>query len=152
MGTDGSSTAADVVSLPTDGVGSNLTSGPDGNIWVMGGNHIDRVPTNVTASNQITEFGQGYGGDVIVPGPDGNLWFTECKSLTCNNIAKITTAGVVTEYTAPNAGVFGIANGPGGELWFGEDTMIARMSTSGVVGAGDEFPVGGTSSNIPGVW
>ena len=53
------------------------------------------------------------------PGPDGNLWFTERGS---NNIGRITTAGVVTEFPIPTANSYpsGIAAGPDGNLWFTE--------------------------------
>ena len=55
----------------------------------------------------------------ITTGPDGNLWFTETNG---NNIGRITTAGVVTEFPIPTVGSdpVGITVGPDGNLWFTE--------------------------------
>ena len=59
----------------------------------------------------------GPGG--IAAGPDGNLWFTEGNG---NQIGRITTAGVITEFPIPtaNSDPYGIAAGPDGNLWFTE--------------------------------
>ena len=57
----------------------------------------------------------------IVAGPDGNLWFTEFNG--GNRIGRITTAGVITEFsTGITAGAlpYGITAGPDGNLWFTE--------------------------------
>jgi hypothetical protein len=56
----------------------------------------------------------------IAAGPDGNLWFTEAGR---NRIGRITTAGVLTEFSAgisPGGEPEGIAVGPDGNLWFTE--------------------------------
>ncbi len=71
----------------------------------------------------------------IAAGPDGNLWFIES---TANKIARITMAGVVTEFSAgisANAGLSGIFAGPDGNLWFTEGTAnkIGKITTAGVV-------------------
>jgi virginiamycin B lyase len=71
--------------------------------------------------------------------PDGNLWFNEEDG---NQIAKITTAGVITEFPIPTAGSApgGICLGSDGNLWFTEYNAgkIARLTTAGVV---TEFPI-----------
>ena len=60
----------------------------------------------------------------------------------CNQIGRITTAGVVTEFPIPTAGSFptGIATGPDDNLWFTEElgNKIGRITPAGVV---TEFPV-----------
>src|SRR5438105_1087092 len=55
----------------------------------------------------------------ITPGPDGNLWFTERGR---GKIGRITTTGVITQFTIPTAGSnpTWIAAGPDGALWFTE--------------------------------
>src|SRR5439155_6426898 len=67
----------------------------------------------------------------ITAGPDGNLWFTEIAS---NNIGRISTAGVITEFAVPtaNSAPFGITAGPDGNLWFTEQNgnQIGRISTT----------------------
>jgi virginiamycin B lyase len=54
--------------------------------------------------------------DKITAGSDGNMWFT--VATVGKDVAKITPAGVVTEYALPEAnGATGIAAGPEGKLW-----------------------------------
>jgi streptogramin lyase len=87
----------------------------------------------------------------ITKGPDGNLWFTE---LLGNKIAKITPAGVITEFplsafsndpgscngkTGTNCPAY-ITSGPDGNLWFTEfaGNKIGKITLAGVI---TEFPV-----------
>src|SRR6516164_1112989 len=57
----------------------------------------------------------------ITKGPDGDLWFTENAA---NNVAKITTSGMIAQFAGPlvNGDQFhalnGITTGPDGTLWF----------------------------------
>jgi streptogramin lyase len=147
MGTDGSITDADVIPLPSAEPGYNICAGPDGAMWVTTGNHVDRVPTNAAVPGDITQYAMGVRGDVIVTGPDGNLWVSESYDPT-SALGRITPSGSVQSFMAPRMGLFGLTSGPGNALWFGEDNTIARMSTSGVVGPGDEFPLGGTLGTV----
>src|SRR5262249_35336943 len=70
----------------------------------------------------------------IVAGPDGALWFVETAA---NKIGRISTDGVVTEYSVPTAGAIDrdqgfIAIGPDGALWFNEDLVnkVGRITTT----------------------
>ncbi len=69
-----------------------------------------------------------------------------------NSIGRITTAGVVTNYTGPGiAGPTGITAGPDGALWFTNrgNNSIGRITTAGVVtnytGTGIDTPYGITA-------
>ncbi len=86
-------------------------------------------------------------------GPDGNLWILEGAA---NKIAKVTTAGVFTEYPTPGSltnpsgiggGVVGLTVGPDANLWFTEPTVnkVVRVTTSGVF---TEFPMT-TAASLP---
>jgi streptogramin lyase len=82
----------------------------------------------------------------IVSGPDGALWFTEQSG---NQIGRITTAGVITEFTIPsNASPVSITVGPDGALWFteGNRNNIGRITTAGSI---TEYvnPAGGVASS-----
>jgi virginiamycin B lyase len=60
---------------------SNLTAGPDGNIWFTesAGNYIGRM----TLGGTVTRFmvpTAASGPLQIVTGPDSNLWFTETNA------------------------------------------------------------------------
>ena len=66
-------------------------------------------------------------------GPDGALWFTNVVS---NSIGRITTAGVVSNYTGPGINdPEGITVGPDGALWFTNwgNGSIGTITTAGVV-------------------
>ena len=61
------------------------------------------------------------------------LWFTNKGN---NSIGRITTAGVVTNYTDPSINEpEGITAGPDGALWFTNNgnNSIGRITTAGVV-------------------
>ncbi|HSB62949.1 MAG TPA: hypothetical protein VLJ18_02240, partial [Thermoanaerobaculia bacterium] len=96
----------------------------------------------------------------IAVGADGNLWFTKYLA---NAIGKITTSGVVTEFSAgmsANAAPQGIAAGPDGNMWFTEYTnpgRIGRITMSGVItefeagitpGGGIEAITAGADGNV----
>ncbi len=74
----------------------------------------------------------------IAAGPDGALWFTELQH--GGKIGRITTAGVITEFSNGIGNFYGITTGPDGELWFTEEGQIGRITTSGEI---TTFPVSG---------
>ena len=94
----------------------DIAMGSDGNFWFTEsrGNKIGTL----TIDGAFAEYplpSQGSDPFQIAAGPDGNLWFTELD----NRIGRITTAGVITEYTT--AGViepYGITSAKDGLLWF----------------------------------
>ncbi len=70
----------------------------------------------------------------IAAGPDGALWFT-LPGPRVDKIGRITTAGVITEFTIPTIPPYGslptaIAAGPDGALWFTESSAnkIGRIT------------------------
>jgi streptogramin lyase len=110
---------------------TSITTGADGALWFTneGNNSIGRI----TTSGQIITYsaGPGMGGPYgITAGPDGALWFTKG-----NSIGRITTAGVVTNFTDPNIdNPNSITTGPDGSLWFTNgDKSIGRITTTGVI-------------------
>ncbi|MBV8749948.1 MAG: hypothetical protein JO103_09560, partial [Candidatus Eremiobacteraeota bacterium] len=77
----------------------------------------------------------------IAAGSDGNMWFTEQPG---NAIARITPAGVVTEFPVPTPNAFDTAGAlnhiigaSDGNLWFTESgnnvNKIAKSTTTGVI-------------------
>jgi virginiamycin B lyase len=94
------------------------------------------------AAQNITEFPVptlNSAPSFIAAGPDGALWFTEPNA---NQIGRITTAGVVTEFPLPASGIpaapsrpAGIVTGPDGALWFTDQGAgkIRRITTAGSV-------------------
>src|SRR5260370_132005 len=90
----------------------------------------------------------------ITAGHDGNLWFTEYDT---NQIGRITTAGLVTEFPLPTScgstsgcEPFGITAGPDGNLWFTEvnGSTIGRITPSGSI---TEYPLPTANSGPYGI-
>jgi streptogramin lyase/plastocyanin len=102
-------------SLPDHGMGTSdypydIVAGPDGNLWF--GEAYGYVG-KITTSGVITEY---VGPDrvnvgAIAVGPDGNLYAPEE-----NGIYKITTAGVITEFSSAG-GNPDIILGPDKQMW-----------------------------------
>jgi virginiamycin B lyase len=127
--------------IPTENSSpGGITAGPDGALWFTEsvGGKIDRITTD----GKITEFAlpnpnaQPWG---ITTGPDGALWFTESacvrqpgpRCIIGNKIGRITTTGLVTEFTIPSdgSGPHSITTGPDGALWFTEyyESRVGRL-------------------------
>jgi streptogramin lyase len=134
----------------TQGSGpSEMTSGPDGNLWYTAADRIGRVnPT----TGHVDEFTAGItpgslplnNSSGITTGPDGNLYFTEPAA---HRIARISPSGTISELPAVASGFpQGIARGSDGNLWFTESgsgptqMRVARITTSGQI---TEFPPAG---------
>ncbi len=129
-----------------------VTSGPDGNLWfteTFPANGVGTMtPDGVVTTYPLPTANAGATG--ITSGPDGNLWFLETD---VDQIAKVTTSGVVTEYAANGYPWFGIIAGPDGNLWFpyiyaascSYCSAIGRITTSGTISV---FPTT-TASSVP---
>src|SRR5262249_4217680 len=103
-----------------------------------------------TPLGQITQFPiAGSNIAQVRAGPDGNLWFTD----RAGAIGRITTAGVVTRFTAGlNTGAqpFSIALGPDGNMWFTDGGTTAAIgmidpSTQAI----SEFSTGLNPGSVP---
>ncbi len=133
--------------VPTPASGPiGITLGSDGNIWFTELN-APKVG-KVTPAGVISEVPVTIPNTLITSGSDGNLWITEEN----NVIARLTTSGVLTEFTTPttDGDGFGIAAGPG-VLWFGElhGNRIGRLTISS--GTFSEFAVPTAASEPYGI-
>lgn len=160
----GKITAAGVIT--EYGLGNGTGKGPlgiavgsDGNIWFT---EVDanKIGT-ITNSGVIKEYSIGTSSDSgpnaaiaglsncdggnckssinsphgITAGSDGNMWFTQPNG---DKIGKISTKGVVTEYSLGiTAGSYpwGIATGSDGNMWFTEAnrSVIGKITPAGIV-------------------
>jgi streptogramin lyase len=147
-GAIGRVTTAGAITELTDGVQSGgqpdaITLGPDGNVWFIDQygtqRAIGRVPR--APGTTITEFHNGLNDglpDDIAVGADGNLWVPQddAGSAMTPSVARITPAGVITEFTAGLNLTGGsdkdqITAGPDGNLWFTDDgtpSAIGRVA------------------------
>ncbi len=134
--------------IPTPDSGPRaLSAGPDGNVWFSEFNtaKIGRI----TLQGKITEFTlprSDIGPGDITAGADDNLWFLELdgrmddRTVDGNRVARITTAGIVTEYAipAPHSGPINIAVGPDKNIWFTGRDKLGRLTPNGTIA---EFPL-----------
>jgi streptogramin lyase len=132
--------------LPTaNAFPTHIAAGSDGNLWFTeGGAH---KVAKVTTSGVFSEYAVPSASSppyAVTAGPDGNVWFTETQGgggggcgfvPFVGAVAKVTTAGVLTEYRVDTAtsGPGGITAGPDGNLWFTEDraNKVAKVTSSG---------------------
>jgi virginiamycin B lyase len=124
--------------LSNTNVLEGITSGPDGALWFTEniGNAVGTIATNAAPP---TIYSAGISSSArpngIAVGPDGELWFAEATK----GIAKITTAGSVTEYSDASLGIPSIAipgdivAGPDGAMWFTQchNAAIGRVTVDG---------------------
>jgi streptogramin lyase len=128
----------------------DITQGPDGNMWFTATGTPPNAIGRVTPSGTIKEFGPPMGDPTMAPaeitvGPDGNLWFLDVATPA---IAKITTSGVITEFTSglvPGAMPETLTVGGDGNLWFTDKAKgeIGRVTPGGTI---KEFPTGAMGS------
>ena len=128
-------TAGVVTEYPLPAGNSNPTAivaGPDGALWYIYSYQyaIGRITTSGSVTIYTVPFSTG-GPVSIAVGPDGALWFP--TDLTLGLIGRITTAGVLSQFSAPHMSPNSITAGPDGALWVTDyGSRIGRMTTSGV--------------------
>jgi streptogramin lyase len=118
--------------IPTSGVALPwlITAGSDGALWFVEGGYIGRV----TVSGQFSRFPAAPLGG-ITAGPDGALWFGNGLG-SGGGIARLTTAGVLTQYPVGGGNVFFDAVGPDQRIWFTQESGCALDSLGAVTTAG----------------
>jgi virginiamycin B lyase len=149
----------------TQGLNANadpdpMTLGPDGNVWFIDQNATDRAVGRITPSGAMTEFAQGLSQnnaqDDITVGADGNIWVEQASQdmLEAGGVARITTAGVITQFKSGQSGVNlnpgqggdgdALLTGADGNLWFSDrgskaigkiSLQIPPTATTGAAGA-----------------
>jgi streptogramin lyase len=139
----GKITTGGVITIfPASGNPTGITAGPDDKIWFTeSAPFVNKIGRITTAGADFTEFTfnscpcvtNTYPEGIAV-GPDGNIWFTQKND---NKIGRITTAGVVSEFTVPtaNSEPRGITAGPDGNIWFTEaaGNKIGRITPAGII-------------------
>ena len=145
--------AGGITEFPTSGgFASNLTVGPDGDLWFAENFSIFGIPKDssgaigrITPAGGITEFPlptTDISLSSLTVGPDGNLWFTAGPAMepasSIGVTGRITPAGDLAEFPLPagDGSPGDLTVGPDGNLWFvatrgaGQQmqTMIGRIT------------------------
>lgn len=85
---------------------------------------VTLVPADPVADGAFSVSSVGTNNQ-IAPGPDGNMWVTLDGA---TDVARITRAGVVTEFDDPAVSLpVGITAGPDGNLWVTYNGGVARF-------------------------
>jgi virginiamycin B lyase len=110
---------------------AGITAGPNGALWFTEYIQVGTISTTGTI-NSWNVTSTSNSPQAITTGPDGALWFTEAGA---NQIGRITTAGVTTEYPVFDSEPLAITRGADGALWFTDSysNSIGRITTAGVV-------------------
>ncbi|GAC1541404.1 MAG: hypothetical protein NVS3B12_28940 [Acidimicrobiales bacterium] len=98
----GATSATGLTRYATSAGPREVTSGPDGNLWLTEGdnpNQIVRVSPSTGAREVFPLAVPDSGLSGITAGPDNNLWFTERWTA---KIGRITPGGVITEFAVPD--------------------------------------------------
>ena len=130
--------------IPTSGSGpSDIAAGPDGALWftesLPTANKVGRITTTGVVTNEFavpTSSAEPSG----ITNTGAGLWFTESG---VDQIAQISTGGVITEYAGAGDQPSAIAAAPDGALWYTESGLgsnaIGRITTGGIIT--NHFPV-----------
>ena len=82
------------IPLPTNFSPSDITAGPDGNLWIAG-NRIGRItPQGIIREYSLPSNSFAFR---ITTEPDGNLWFLEA-----DKVGRITPEGTISEFQLPS--------------------------------------------------
>ena len=117
-----------------------ITSGPGGQLWLLGNSNNSLVASVNTAGTitAVNVFQLGVGPLFITSAPDGNLWFTDNFT---TGVGKITPTGAITTFPSASAcAPQHITTGPDGNLWIADGcgfVLQANINT----GAITQFPV-----------
>ena len=133
--------------LPTD-----ITAGPDGNIWFTEAMGTEIGMFNPT-TDVVTQFAlpikaAGADSSAIAVGPDGNIWFTDYNANAIGTVNLTTDA--VSEFPIPtaNAGPWDITLGSDGNLWFTETQANQIGMINPTTDAITEFSVPTASASL----
>lgn len=129
-----------------------ITTGPDGNMWLTFGSYgdgdVDGFVLSVSADGSIEKTFSfspvGNFAEGIATGPDHNLWVTFFES---NTVVRLTTDGARTSYVVPTPNAFSALGPQQGrivsgdkEMWFIESgaNKIGRITMHGEI---TEYPI-----------
>ena len=105
-----------------------ITAGPDGNLWVMENNSIEKL---TTAGAEAASYGVGNSIGAITPGTNGNLYFVYGYA----SLSEITTAGATNSVSTGTYALNGIAQDAQGDLWVVDqfDGIVEEFSSESAV-------------------
>jgi virginiamycin B lyase len=135
-----------ITEFPVTGSPVVVTAGADGNLWYS---DLNGSVLRVTTDGEITQFptpspgGSAFG---ITAGADGNVWFSQLNQMT---IARVTPAGVITEFPLPPSApqpASIVTLGPDGNVWGIAGESFVKVAPDGTTTGYPGVPLSGTVS------
>jgi streptogramin lyase len=131
---------------------SDITSGPDGNLWFLFGGPSAGI-ARLTIAGMVTEFTDGVSAGAflryVTVGCDGGLWFTQgVEDNSTATVWRAGTDGALTPYAdglSANSSPEGITAGPDDNLWF---VNVFDPGSINTIGAGCAVPMTPTPVEI----
>jgi virginiamycin B lyase len=117
------------------GTVGEMTSGPDGNLWINQGSKLSRLTTQGNLAPFPLPTPNDAAGGIAV-GSDGNLWFTE---IDASKVGRMTFTGGfpggITEFPVASDFPGKIVAGNDGAMWFleADPRSLSRISLAGDV-------------------
>jgi streptogramin lyase len=110
-----------------------IATGPDGNLWFTEFS-VGAIGRLNPTTGKLDSFPDPSGGQPInlIAGPDGDMWFTERDS-PGNIIGRISTLGVIKEFSATAGTPDALAAGPDGDVYFSDGRDVGRITPSGQI-------------------
>ncbi|HEY1834014.1 MAG TPA: hypothetical protein VGG08_06215 [Solirubrobacteraceae bacterium] len=130
-------------SLPEFHSADAFVVGAEGNLWLTESYGAEGWIAKIspTTGAILATYAAKGAGEAITLGPEGNLWFPKGEHV----IARMTTAGALTEFTTGATRLAAITTGPDKNMWFAdrEGQKVGKITPTGVV---TEYTVPGKMS------
>ena len=127
--------------IPVETTPYGIATGPEGKIWfVDSGNHVGgpsvgRMATSgAISSSDVVPLPSSKLGLAATLGPDGNMWLEQDGQIDKMPVG-VSLTSEITEYSfgSGTGGYGSIVPGPAGRLWFGWNTQVGAITTTGTI-------------------
>jgi virginiamycin B lyase len=129
--------SGDGPNVPKESEPGQLIAGPDGNMWFID-DGVDSLGHNlvgrVTPGGEVKEYPlpEGtFGSQWMASGPGGAVWIATERGV----MYRVQPDGSITNFNMPriDGTITGLGVGPEGDLWYGNGSVLGRMTASGEV-------------------
>ncbi len=130
---------------------TQIVPGPDGNLWFADLNPFPSFASINPSTHVVTQYQTGYTGSSSFGGiafdGNGKLWAT----IGCSDVARFDpVTSSFTQFATPTSNSLptGITTGPGGSIWFTENSANQIATINTITDAITEYPITGTGPGV----